>query len=98
MNPPASAAEGAEAGNLNRGHVIGMGPVSRGAKARPADVASVPPPIIHDPDAIEAAIDEAYQSLMRSTSDSERRTCCDRMKFWIARVKGIETKKPEVLA
>ena len=50
MNPPASAAEGAEAGNLTQGQlVIGLGVLSsKGAdSARPAD--RVPPPAAGDP-------------------------------------------------
>jgi hypothetical protein len=42
MNPPASAAEGAEAGNLTRADVMGLGQVHRAAEARPAE--AVPPP------------------------------------------------------
>jgi hypothetical protein len=44
MNPPASAAQGAEARNLNMEQRHRTGAVLRGAEARPANVASVPPP------------------------------------------------------
>jgi hypothetical protein len=44
MNPPVSAAEGTEAGNLSTEQRDRTGAVLRGAEARPADVASVPPP------------------------------------------------------
>lgn len=40
------------------------------------------------PDAIQEAIDRAYHGLMRVSTDAERRHWCDRLKFWIARVKG----------
>lgn len=42
MNPPASAAQGAEARNLNTEPRHGTGAVPRASKARPAD--EVPPP------------------------------------------------------
>lgn len=42
MNPPASAALGAEAGNLNTPQRHGLGPSPRGAEARPADASPVP--------------------------------------------------------
>lgn len=42
MNPPASAARGAEARNLNSANVMGLGEVHRASKARPAN--DVPAP------------------------------------------------------
>lgn len=46
------------------------------------------PVILTEPDAIQEAIDRAYASLMRSTTDPERRHWCDRLHFWIARAAG----------
>jgi hypothetical protein len=45
VNPPASAAKGAEAGNLTTEQRHGTGAVPRGAEARPADAS--PPPCEH---------------------------------------------------
>ena len=42
MNPPASAAQGAEARNLTRADVIGLEEVSRAGEARPAEPAPLP--------------------------------------------------------
>jgi len=42
MNPPQSAAEGCEAGNLNMGQRHGLGASPRAAEARPAEVAPLP--------------------------------------------------------
>lgn len=42
MNPPASAAQGAEARNLTRANVMGLGEVHRATEARPAEVAPLP--------------------------------------------------------
>jgi len=42
MNPPQSAAEGCEAGNLNTGQRHGLGASPRAAEARPAEVAPLP--------------------------------------------------------
>jgi hypothetical protein len=47
MNPPASAAQGAEARNLTRANVMGLEEVHRATEARPAKV--VPLPSIGDP-------------------------------------------------
>lgn len=47
MNPPQSAAEGCEAGNLTMSQCHGTGAVPRTAEARPAE--AVPPPSIGDP-------------------------------------------------
>lgn len=55
MNPPASAAQGAEARNHNMGPRHRTGAVLRGAEARLADVASVPPPFEGTADDLERA-------------------------------------------
>lgn len=49
MNPPASAAQGAEAGNLNMSQCHGTGAVPRAAEARPAEAAPPPESRIGDP-------------------------------------------------
>jgi len=49
MNPPASAAMGTEAGNLNMEQRHGAGAVPRGAKARPADAPPPPHPADNTP-------------------------------------------------
>lgn len=46
MNPPGPAAQGPEAGNLDKEPRHGTGAVPRGAEARPAAAASVPPPYL----------------------------------------------------
>ena len=74
MNPPASAAPGAEAGNLNPGHVIGHGVrPRRAAKVRRADAAP-PPTELNEwdqyeedgprdlEDQLESALNEAFPS------------------------------------
>lgn len=45
MNPPQSAAEGCEAGNLTMGQRHGLGASPRATEARPADVAPLPSPL-----------------------------------------------------
>ena len=49
MNPPASAARGAEARNLNSANIMGLGEVHRASKAKPADDVPAPSVIKTEP-------------------------------------------------
>lgn len=63
MNPPESAAQGSEAGNLHTAHVMGIGDVHRAAEARPAEAAppSLTPPPEFDFDGYEPEDDDDFR-------------------------------------
>jgi hypothetical protein len=64
MNPPESAAQGSEAGNPQKAHVMGIGAVPRAAEARPAEAAppSITPPPEFDFEGYEPEDDEAFKA------------------------------------
>jgi hypothetical protein len=84
MNPPQSAARGCEAGNLNTGDVMGMGPVHRAAEARPAE--AVPPPLTEAQ--LELAIAAAMQRLCKAPERAEK------MRHWREMVRLIDQRTP----
>jgi hypothetical protein len=85
MNPPQSAAQGCEAGNLITGDVMGMGHVHRAAEARPAE--AVPPPLT------EQQLESAISAAMARMCAAPERTL--KMQYWREMCRLIDQRTPE---